>query len=124
MSGSPSASRALRRALQALAQPGSMQRRLFPEFSSVGDELARVFATAFRAAELERRNDAGHGFAHDRARSVSLEIEACFVAHGGAGNADFWDDLDHPRWEELRILARSALALHGWPTHEPRPHDP
>ena len=125
MSGSTCASpRALRRALQALAQPASMQRRLFPEFSSVGDELARVFATAIRAAELEPQHDSSHDAGHDHARSVCLEIEACFVAHGGAGNADFWDDLDHPRWEELRGLARRALALHGWPTHEPRPHDP
>lgn len=111
MSDSP---RALRRALQALAQPVSVQRALFPEFSSVGDELARVFLTALRDPAV--RSDAE--------QAAVESIEALFVSHGGAGHADFWDDLEHSRWEELRGLARAALQAHGWPPRVPRPHDP
>lgn len=106
--------RPLRRALQALAQPAVLQRALFPEFSSVGDELARVFATAFRAAEL----------GSDAASEACAAIEALFASHGSAGHADFWDDLEHPGWEDARELARRALELHGWPAHKPQPHDP
>lgn len=106
-------SRALRRALQALAQPAAVQRALFPEFSAVGDELARVFDFAQRSADPRNKAEL----------DAAQRIEDLFLEHGGAGHADFWDDLEHPRWEELRHLASRALRVHGWPPHKPTPYD-
>lgn len=103
----------MRRALAALAQPAAIQRALFPELSSVGDELARVFDAAL--------HDASNLSADEQ--DASARIEAFFLAHGGAGHADFWDDLDDPRWGEVRALARQALEVHGWPAVKPQPHD-
>lgn len=106
-------SRALRRALQALAQVAPVQRALFPEFQSAGDEVARVFERAVRESELGVE-EAAH----------AARIEACFIEHGGQGHADFWDDLDDPRWEELRNLAHQMLITFGFPVSKPSPYDP
>jgi hypothetical protein len=108
-------SRALRRALQALGQPAPVQRDLFPEFASPADELARVLERALATADDEHSAEQNEALAR---------IQAYFVQFAGVGHANFWDDLDDPRWETLRELAGRALDEYGWPRAKPGPHDP
>lgn len=107
-------SRALRRALQALGQPASVQRDLFPEFSGPADELARVLERALSTATEEETADQSEALAR---------IQAYFMQFAGVGHASFWDDLDDPRWDTLRELAGRALDEFGWPRSKPQPHD-
>lgn len=50
-------------------------------------------------------------------------IQTFFMQFAGNGHANFWDNLDEPRWETLRELARHALDEYGWPHEKPRPYD-
>lgn len=50
-------------------------------------------------------------------------IQAYFEQFASTGNANFWDDLDDPRWETLRELAGRALDEYAWARRKPGPHD-
>lgn len=113
LSAMSSRDRALRRALQALAQPASIQLALFPELASPGDEMARLLAQAVRQAEVVK----------PELELTLARLEARFVEHGGPGHADFWDDLTDSRWHEIRQLAEAALRASGWAVAKPQPYD-
>ena len=84
------------------------------------------FSTA-RTIQVSRWAAGGYHGADDarappRSRSA-LPARQNPVQFAGNGHANFWDNLDEPRWETLRELARHALDEYGWPHEKPRPYD-
>lgn len=109
----------LKRTLQALSAPYESQIRLFPEFVCVGDELVLEFGDAYAAylagePRVTREQDM-------QLRVLSRRIDELSGRHGEG----FWSDVEslrtHRCWEELRLLAKSALDAFGWAPAEPRP---
>ena len=110
----------LRRCLQALSQPASVQVSLFPDFAVVGDELALQFSDAllaYRASAAEA----------DSAQSLALgQLDEYLSQLSGAENNGFWHERSalgsDERWQHVRDLARAALTTFGW-SDEPPPRD-
>jgi hypothetical protein len=109
----------LRRCVQALAQPASVQVSLFPDFAVVGDELAIQFGDALEAY----RSSAPPA----SAQALALEqLDEYLSQLSGQEDRGFWDDpsalSSDPRWQRVRDLAKTALSTFGWPD-EPPPKD-
>ena len=108
----------LRAALQALAQPASSQASLFPDFVVVADELALEFDDWFRVAttpelvpELTQPQCAA-------LRAIDEQFARM------SDDRDVWSEealAGHRDWDEVRSLARQALAEFGWQPELPAP---
>jgi len=50
-------------------------------------------------------------------RAQLVKVDELLSAMSGAANADLWTEkavCDHPRWAEVRLAARDAIAVLGW----------
>ena len=99
-------------ALQALALPAVVQVQLFPDFVCKADELALNFdhwsscmLAWYRDTLTPAQRDPIDAIDHHLARM------------SGTHNAALWTDEalhEAPEWNEVRQLARHALAAFGW----------
>jgi hypothetical protein len=106
-------------AAQALAQPAEVQPTLFPPFVVVADELALEFYYWRQAAEGRSVGSWSEG-----QRSALATLDRLLDEMSG-DRPELWLDADcllHPRWSEVRRLARSALSAFGWPMGLPPGH--
>lgn len=94
--------------LQALAQPAEIQHGLFPDFVVVPDELALDFDNWCDAALPQLSASAVQ---RDALAAIHSALDRI-----GRDNTGIRTD---PRWEEIRHLARAALAAFGWPADVP-----
>ena len=107
--------------VRALAQPASVQRKLFPSFVVVADELALEFEEHYALA-LAANRDLWSGDQLSKLRSLDHKLEAM----SGSKNEELWlsdDYLLHAEWSVVRSLAREVLHAFGWPADEPPPSD-
>ena len=101
----------LRRCLRVLARPGTEALASLPDGCAKADELAleygdavigaRAFSTALAPAQW----------------SALTQIDALLAGMSGEENAELWSEaavVAHPRWQEVRRAAVSAMALIGW----------
>jgi hypothetical protein len=105
----------LRWALQALAQPAAVQLQLFPKFVCKADELALDFDNWCAVVQ-------GQQTLTTEQRSALQSLDSLLMTTSGRHNAPHWSDeaLRHdPLWEEVRELARNALASFGWSSEVP-----
>jgi hypothetical protein len=109
----------LKRCVQALAQPASVQLGLIPSFAVVGDELVLEFDDALRGFRAEDHP------ATPAQRDALQQLEALIDHLSGPQNEAFWLDASQlavdPRWEEIRSLAKSVRAAFDWPDEVPAP---
>jgi hypothetical protein len=104
-------------ALQALAQAAEVQPRLFPPFVSIADELALEFGDWYRVAV----GQVGASWQPEQAKRLAT-LDRLLSEMTGTDQPELWlgpDCLWHPKWSEVRGLARSALAAFGWPQDLP-----
>ncbi len=104
-------------AVQALAQDGTSQCSLFPEFACVGDELAIAFEEAQSGLSERSRN-----FTVEQAETLS-KLDGVILRESGEHNSQFWLDriqlIEHPCWDEIRVAAAAVLVAFGWPAAKP-----
>lgn len=103
--------RQLAASLQALALTGSGQPVLFPEWAPTASELAMQFEHWLSAI---REHDAIEVAAAEADALAALERKLQTMSRDGAEfDADLWTEAavaESPHWEEVRCLARAALA--------------
>ena len=109
-----------KRALQALAQPASVQVELFPDFVAYGDELVLDYGEALERFGVQSRDSL------TRAQRAALaDLDSRITELSGPDNEAFWLTRDalfkDPRWEEIRQLAKAVLREFGWPNERPGP---
>jgi hypothetical protein len=100
----------LKWSLQALALPYEAQRRLFPSFACIADELALDFDHWCETARHQ------HPFTADQLSALA-SVSTVLSAMTDEKNADLWSDsaLAHlPRWQDVRDRARKALEAFQW----------
>jgi hypothetical protein len=105
----------LKWSLQALALSPELQREQFPSFVCLADELALEFDHSWKAAADS------HAFTPDQ-RSILTQLDAFLGGISGREHAELWTDQalgDAPEWQQIRILAREALASLAWPEEIP-----
>jgi len=107
--------------VRALAQPASLQKKLFPAFVVAADELALEFEENYSPTLSEFRA---------RWSSIQLsKLEALdqkLETMSGSEKEDLWlssDCLNHSEWSVVRSLAKDALLEFGWPSDQPLPSD-
>jgi len=110
----------LRRCVQALALPASVQVSLFPDFAVVGDELGIQFGDALVAYRSSAATPVS-------AQTIALkQLDEYLSQLSGEENSSFWVDpsalVFDARWQRVRDLARAVLSTFGWPD-EPPPRD-
>jgi hypothetical protein len=113
--------RQLKWALQALAIPAPDQRRLFPDFVVVADELALDF-DHWQLVVLDNYD----GELSTEQTSSLAEIDRTLGQMSGSGADELWTELalsSSQHWADLRRLAGAALKVFGWPVESP-PRDP
>ena len=105
----------LMHALQALAQPAAVQVTLYPDFVAKADELALDFNNFHEAClpEMTEEQAAASSRIDERLTDIS-------GPEGPWGEEDLRSD---SQWEEIRVMARHALEVFGWPD-EPPPQSP
>lgn len=106
------------RSLQLLASPAQAQRNHFPvDWIVLTDEMvldfdhwAQCLPTYWKPSSVQM---------------VQLSRLDDFLSEmSGSLHSDFWADealSSDPRWEEVRTLAKAALASFGWPVEVPPP---
>ena len=106
--------------LQALASDAEDQLALFPTFVCKADELALDYDHWSEVA----RSLLADEFSPDQLAALTA-IDGRLTAMS-CGGVEFEEDLwsedalrARPQWEEVRSLARSALACFGWPAERP-----
>jgi hypothetical protein len=99
----------LKWSLQAIALPVDDRRQLFPSFVWVGDELALDFSLWCENASKK------HAFTRERLAALAA-IDAVLSKMTQENNMEFWDEpgVDHPRWCQVREIAKEALIRFGW----------
>jgi hypothetical protein len=106
--------------LQALACEADDQLTLFPDFVDKPYELVSDYDNWSKVA---RSHFAGLFSDDQLAALASIDIRIDAMSRGGIDFEEtLWyeDALDtRPEWEELRSLAKSALACFDWPTEKP-----
>ena len=108
----------LRRSLQLLASPAQIQLNHFPAgWVVLTDEMALDFdAWAERISSYWKLSQ------EQLARLT--ELDEFLNKMSNSSNSDFWSDealSSDPRWEEVRLLAQTALVACGWPNEIPPP---
>ena len=102
----------LRRALHALAQPAALQFSLFPDWVVVGDELATAFDEA-----LKKHRASGASLSSQQDSSLDA-LDAYMTELSGPQDRAFWANPTalqrDSRWQNVRDLARAALAAFAW----------
>lgn len=110
----------LRRAVIALAQEAEVQLSLFPDFVCKADELALDFEDGLYEM-------VGHEAEFTDEQMAAIEALDRFISPmGGRANANLWTDdavRSHPKWEQIRILARRAADAFGWNVRQLPPSD-
>ena len=110
----------LQRAVIALAQQAEVQLSLFPDFVCKADELVLDFDDGL----YEMVGDEAEFTGEQRAAIEALD--RFITPMGGRANANLWTDdavRSHPRWEQIRSLARSAADAFGWDIRQLPPSD-
>jgi hypothetical protein len=106
----------LRRCVQALAQPATIQVSLFPDFVCVCDELALEFDAALRAFR------ATNAVMSPSEETSLVALDAYLDELSGPENQELWDTArleSDVRWERIRVLARAILTAFSWPDEVP-----
>jgi hypothetical protein len=105
--------------VRALAQPPEVQRKLFPSFVCVPDELALDFEEGLDLAGV-----AASGLT--RAQKAALdELDRIISSVSGPAHPEVWADEaleDREEWRLIRKAAQDLIRAMGW-THEPPPSD-
>jgi hypothetical protein len=109
----------LKWSLQALACSSFNQKRLFPEYVKVADELALVWGQVFdQQINLEEMPNS---------LSMSLrELDDFILSISGEENQKCWTDdaLDSSvAWAKIRLLAKKAIIEAGWKVEVPTVND-
>jgi hypothetical protein len=105
--------------VRALAQPSVIQKKLFPSFVVVADELALEFEEHY-APTVSAVGDHWSSDQMSKLRALDQKLEAM----SGSKKEDLWlseDSLSHSEWSAVRSLAKEVLLAFGWPTDEPPP---
>ena len=106
--------------LQALACDADAQLSLFPDFVCKADELAHDYG---HWSEFVRSRFAGEFSGAQLAILQQIDDRLDAMGNGGTEfEEELWSENAlrmRPQWEELRTLARLALAKLGWPTETP-----
>lgn len=111
----------LNKTVQALALPANEQLKLYPDGSAKADELALDFDQWHSCAV---GNDAD---SMTQAQLGSLRaIDEALSRMSGYSNPDLWTEQalgQDVEWEQVRELARAALAAFGWPNDVPADYE-
>jgi hypothetical protein len=105
----------LRHCLLALAEIGSEQPALFPEFRQTAEQAARDFDQC-SAAVRETSGDALPRHQLDALGELDRKLQA-LSRDGAEFDADLWTDdavRTSAHWSDIRRFARSALEAFGW----------
>ena len=105
--------------VRALAQPACIQKKLFPLFVVVADELALEFEEHYAPTVTA----IGHHWSRDQ-KSKFRALDQKLEAMSGSKKEDLWlseDSLSHSEWSIVRSLAKEVLLAFDWPTDEPPP---
>ena len=106
--------------LQALACAPDAQLSLFPDFVCKADELALEYG---HWSEVARSFFAGEFDEAQLAALRAIDFRSDAMGNGGAEfEEDLWSEdalRASPLWEDLRTLAKLALAKLGWPAETP-----
>ncbi|WP_456309375.1 hypothetical protein [Serratia proteamaculans] len=104
----------IKRIVQSFAQPGEVQKSLFPDFVNVADELAVEWEMAF-----EEINDAS---LTDKQKQAIKALDDYMLSISGPSNIQYWnnDALCHSKeWDRMRNLAEDILYVMGWEKNIP-----
>jgi hypothetical protein len=105
----------LRWSLQALALPYAAQRKLFPSFACIADELALDF-DHWRETAMHQ-----HDFIPDQLAALA-SLDALLTEMTAENDPGLWTDdalARLPRWDKVRELARNALEAFDWMLETP-----
>lgn len=104
----------IKRIVQSFAQPGDVQKSLFPDFVNVADELAVEWEMA-----LEGLNDTS---LTDKQKQVIKALDDYMLSISGPANIQYWNNeaLCHSKeWDMMRNLAEDILCVMGWEKNIP-----
>lgn len=114
--------KALKEAVQALAQPAMIQDKLYPDSLCKGDEMALQFDEAYEAVDSE-------GIELNAQQDAALnELDSYIDEHSPEDDDDedleaLWCDATlmykDARWEEIRKRADAVLVAFDWPRDVP-----
>ncbi|WP_159565439.1 hypothetical protein [Budvicia diplopodorum] len=107
---------------QAIAQPSSIQKELFPDFANVADELAVEWELALDEVNLPSITI----LMSDEQKASIKRLDDYMLSISGPTNIQFWNDdaLCHSsEWEYMRTLAREILLSMGWEMTAPAKSD-
>ena len=108
----------LRWAVQAFAQPASVQLELFPDFTCKADELALNFEDGIY--ELVGREE--HVTVDQR--TAIDHLDELVSSMSGKRHAEFWTEealQHHETWDEIRDRAKAVATAFRWPIERPPP---
>lgn len=94
---------------QSFAQPYEVQKKLFPEFVNVADQLAVEWEVA-----LDETNDAQ---LTDAQKQAIKTLDDYMLSISGPANLQYWNDnaLSYSdEWNKTRVLAKIILDVMGW----------
>jgi hypothetical protein len=107
--------------VRALAQPAEIQKRVYPEFVCVADELALEFEEHYR--RLLKTHGPSVLAAHQLEQFERIDRQ--LQAMSGPERLRFWNNEaleELSEWSVVRTLAKNALRTMGW-SQEPPPLD-
>jgi hypothetical protein len=102
----------------ALAQSADIQKRLFPDFVLVADELALSWEDA-----LQELNSGGANINFYQKEKIEA-LDKLICAISGPNNLKFWIDdalSEFSEWDEIRSAAAEVARSFGWPVLPPPP---
>lgn len=102
-------------ALQALAQPATMQLKLFPSFVVVADELALEFEH-WQEVAIQQVGKAWSSKQQQAMKALDQMLTEM------SASPELWesdDCLEQPQWAAVRQLAQDVLVTFNWPIDLP-----
>ena len=105
----------LKWSISALAQPAEVQKKLFPPFVCVSDELALEFDEFHQ--QLRRRRTLPPA-----SRELLLQIDEALEQMSGVHQQEMWTDQalqTAAEWERVRALARELITQMNWSPKPP-----
>ncbi len=94
---------------QSFAQPYEMQKKLFPDFVNVADQLAVEWEIALDEIRDSQLTD-------DQKQAVKA-LDDYMLSISGPANLQYWNDdalCYSDEWNKMRVLAKNILDVMGW----------
>jgi hypothetical protein len=104
--------------IRALAQPADVQKKLFPQFTCVADELALEFDECYQGFLKSEE------YASQEALNEIKKLDSFLEAMSGPTNAELWTDealFNASQWSKIRDIATKIVLLMGWSISAPSP---